>query len=86
MYSFTKRPKLEFESLGSLSKDHVLYNTFSIEPNIEIIALDIQTGEVHDDQQQAAGFRVIPVILKQLLTVHRQHPVGGAEYGQDISL
>src|SRR5690349_13606837 len=69
-YSFTKRPKLEFELLGSLSKDHVLHNTFSIEPNIKIIALDVQTGEVHEDQKQAAGFRVIPVILKQLLTVH----------------
>jgi len=66
-----KRPKLKLERLGSLSKNHVLYNTLSIEPNIQIIALDVQADKVQKDQEQAPGFRIIPVILKQLLTIHR---------------
>jgi hypothetical protein len=75
---FSPWTQREIDFLGPFAVDHILYDALRIQEHIEVIASNIDSDKIQEDQDEPWGFCVVVVIMKDLFVVADDNAIGGS--------
>jgi hypothetical protein len=80
----TKGPQSESRAIGAIAVDHFLSYPVPIEEYIEIIAFDIHTNKIQQQEQHCRRLPVIVIVVKYLSIVASDNPVRSTNQGDNF--